>query len=287
MRLGQATIALHPHGEVWLLCVALVAVYVGLIHRYGGLMHPRPDDPAVTGRQKLAFGLGVAALWVASGSPLHDLAEHYLYSAHMVQHLLQAFVVPPLLLLGIPTWMGEMLLRPRWLQRAVAALSRPLVAALLFNGTLALIHWPDVVDGMLGSEVFHASSHVILIVTATFMWMNVVSPVPHLVPRLNPLPQMIYLFVMTILPTIPATFLTFGEHPLYHAYADLPRVWAGFDALEDMRVAGLIMKIGGGFLLWGIITVMFFRWAADEERSNRPPASPDPTPTRTPSDLPT
>lgn len=285
MRLGQATIELHPHWEVWLLCAGLVVGYAALIRRYGDLMHPRPDDPAVTGRQKLAFGLGVFALWVASGSPLHDLAENYLYSAHMIQHLIQAFIVPPLLLLGIPAWMGELLLRPDRFRRVVAAMSRPLPAALLFNGALALIHWPDVVNGMLGSEVFHASSHVVLIVTATFMWMNIVSPVPHLVPRLNPLPQMVYLFIMTIVPTIPATFLTFGEHPLYHAYGDLPRVWERFDALEDMRVAGLIMKIGGGFLLWGIITVMFFRWAAGEERSNPPPPRPAPTPSPSPSDL--
>ena len=286
MRLGQATIALHPHWEVWLLCLGLVAGYLALVRRYGDLMHPRPDDPAVTGKQKVAFGLGVLALWVASGSPLHDLAEHYLYSAHMIQHLIQAFIVPPLLLLGIPVWMGELLLRPRWLRAAVAALSKPLVAALLFNGVLALIHWPQVVNGMLGSEVFHASSHVLLIATAAFMWMNVVSPVPHLVPRLNPLPQMAYLFVMTILPTIPATFLTFGDHPLYHVYGDLPRVWADFSALEDMRVAGLIMKIGGGFLLWGIITVMFFKWAAGEERADRA-ASSAPTPSPLPTDLPT
>jgi putative membrane protein len=286
MRLGEVTVQLHPHYEVWALCVGLVVAYVGLIRRHGRLMHPNPADPPVTGKQVFAFGAAVFTLWLASGSPLHDIAEHHLYSAHMVQHLLQVFVFPPLLLIGIPLWMGEILLRPTWLRRTVRALSKPLVAALLFNGALALIHWPDVVHGMLASEVFHAASHVMIIVAALFMWMNVSSPVPHLVPRLNALPQMAYLFAMTILPTIPATFLTFGEHPLYHQYGELPRVWGSIDALEDMRIAGLIMKIGGGFLLWGIITVMFFRWAAEEERNNRPSAPVAPA-TRRPSDLPT
>jgi putative membrane protein len=264
--IGHTHVALHLHLEVYVLCVGLLAGYVALIRRYGGLMHPRPGERAVTGRQVSAFLLGVAALWFASASPLHDIAEQYLYSAHMVQHLLQGLVIPPLLLLGVPTWMGELLLRPTWLHRTVRGLSKPLVAALLFNGVMAVIHWPEVVDGMLASEVFHASSHVLLMGTGFLMWMNIVSPVPYLVPRLQPLPQMAYLFLMTFLPTIPASFLTFGEQPLYQAYAAFPRLLDGFTALDDMRLAGLIMKIGGGFLLMGVITVMFFRWAADEER---------------------
>jgi hypothetical protein len=35
-------------------------------------------------------------------------------------------------------------------------------------------------------------------------------------------------------------------------------------------VAGLIMKIGAGLLLWTIIAVVFFKWAADEERKDVP-----------------
>lgn len=284
MMLGDIPITLHLHPEVYALCVGLLVGYVGLIRRYGALMHPRPGERAVTAKQKAFFVSGVAALWVASGSPLHDISEQYLYSAHMIQHLLQAFVIPPLLLMGIPTWMGEVLLRPAVFRRVVQALSKPLVAALLFNGVLALIHWPDVVNGMIASEVFHASSHVLLMGSGFFMWMNVVSPVPHLVPRLNPLPQMVYLFLMTILPTLPSTFLTFGETPLYTVYESFPRIWEDFSALDDMRVAGLIMKIGGGFLLWGIITVLFFRWAASEERQN--PSGPSATPTPRTTDVP-
>lgn len=268
MDLGGTAIELHLHLEVYLLCAGLLLGYLALIRRYGPLFHPRPADPAVRPAQVVAFVAGVVALWVASASPVHDLAERYLFSAHMVQHLLQGFVIPPLLLLGIPRWMGEVLLRPRWLRAPLQLLCRPLVAAVAFNVVLLLIHWPAVVDAMLGSEAFHALAHVGLVVVGVAMWMNVVSPVPHVLPRLAPLVQMFYLFLMTLLPTVPASFLTFGEAPLYQAYAAFPRVW-GLDVLEDMRIAGLIMKIGGGFLLWGIITVMFFSWASGEERAER------------------
>lgn len=281
--LGGVAIDLHLHPEVIALCAGLIVGYEALIRRYGHLMHPRPGERAVTGRQRAAFIAGVAALWVASGSPIHDLAERYLYSAHMIQHLIQGFVVPPLLLLGIPEWMGELLLRPRGVRTVVRRLAAPLVAALLFNAALMLIHWPAVVDLMLASELWHGVAHVVLIATGLLMWLNIASPVPAVVPRLGPLQQLGYLFLQSVLPTIPATFLTFGETPLYRVYESFPRVW-GISALEDMRIAGLIMKIGGGFLLWGIITVLFFRWAADEERRERGLPGP---PAPRPSDLPT
>ena len=36
---------------------------------------------------------------------MHDLSDYYLFSAHMVQHLLLAFAVVPLLLPGSRGWM--------------------------------------------------------------------------------------------------------------------------------------------------------------------------------------
>jgi putative membrane protein len=68
---------------------------------------------------------------------------------------------------------------------------------------------------------------------------------------------------------VPASFLTFGSAPLYKYYVGLPHLW-GLSTLEDQQVAGLIMKIGAGVLLWALIAVFFFRWAADEERRQRP-----------------
>ena len=278
------TVEPHLHAEVIALCLGLVAAYVGLIRRYGPLFHPRAGERAVTMRQVVSFGSGVLALWIASGSPLHDIAEGYLYSGHMVQHLLQAFVIPPLLLLGIPQWMAEVLLRPKAVRSTLRTLGQPLIAGIVFNLVLLWVHWPSVVDLMVRDELFHGISHVALLTASFFMWLPIVSPAPQIIRRLAPLPQMGFLFAMTILPTVPASFLVFGEEPLYRAYAVFPRLW-GISATEDMRIAGLIMKIGAGFLLWGIITVMFFRWAAAEERKEGGPTSFSPSPT--PSDLPT
>ena len=76
------------------------------------------------------------------------------------------------------------------------------------------------------------------------MWWPVVSPLPEM-PPLTPPAQMLYLFLQSLAPTIPASFLTFGQTPLYPIYETFPRIW-GISALTDQLMAGLIMKLVGG-----------------------------------------
>jgi hypothetical protein len=41
-------------------------------------------------------------------------------------------------------------------------------------------------------------------------------------------------------------------------------------ALEDQQVAGALMKVYGGFLLWAVIAATFFRWYSREESDRLP-----------------
>jgi putative membrane protein len=265
--LGGVDIAAGFPLDVTLLVVGLLAGYYGLIRRYGRALHPHPDDPPVSRKQVVSFTAGVMLFWVADGWPMVALSE-YLFSAHMLQHLLQGFVIPPLLLLGIPRWMGEVLLRRPGVRRVVQRLSGPVFAGLVFNLVLLATHSPQAIALQMNNDVFHAFDHLLLIGSGLFMYMNLYSPVPHIVPRLQPLVQMFYLFLMSLLPTIPSAFLVFGETNMYHAYDAVPRLW-GLPVHEDMQIAGLIMKLGGGFYLWTIIGVKYFRWAAAQERADR------------------
>lgn len=274
LQIGGQSVAYDPQLDVLLLCVGLVAGYVGLVRRYGPVMAGPGEEP-VTRRQQVWFGLAVLSLWLVSGSPLHTLADEYLYSAHMVQHLVQGFVMAPLFIMGMPGWMLEVLTRPPWLRSFLRTFGQPLVAGLAFNVVLLAIHWPQVVEAMVVSGAFHATAHLLFVLASLLMWLPVLSPSDAVLPRMNPLPRMGYLFAMTLLPTVPASFMTFGdpETPLYPIYATFPRLW-DIPVGEDILVAGLLMKTGAGFLLWGIITTMFFRWALDEER--RQGAAPPP-----------
>jgi len=226
--------------------------------------HEPPSAGRRRRRHTIAFFAGLGALWLASDWPVHDLAEGYLYSAHMIQHLLFTLVVAPLVLLGTPAGLARRLVatRPRLL-KALRWIGRPFPGLLQFNLVLVLSHWPLVVDITLRHHGVHFVAHAVLLVSAVLMWLPVVSPLPE-IPRARPPTQMLYLFLQTIVPTVPASFLTFGATPLYHFYEHVPRLW-GVSALSDQQVAGLIMKIIGGAYLWVVIAVIFFRWSSREE----------------------
>ena len=69
---------------------------------------------------------------------------------------------------------------------------------------------------------------------------------------------MIYLFGTSLIPTIPAGWLTFAEGPVYKHYDTMVRV-GGINVLSDQQAAGGIMKLGGSTFMWAIIIYIFFK----------------------------
>lgn len=254
--------AWHAHPDVWVLVVVLGTGYALAITRFADR---RPaSEPVATRRQVSTFAFGLLVMWLASDWPIHDIAEKYLLSVHMVQHLLLTLVAPALLLLGTPAWLRRRVLALRGLHGVFTRLARPFPAAVLFNTIVAVSHWPALVDATLRSEPLHFTVHTALFLSAVLMWFPVFNRLPEY-PRLGDPGRMVYLFLQSVIPTVPASFLTFGDGVLYKFYEAVPRPFA-MSAIEDQQVAGAVMKIAGGGVLWGIIVVMFFRWYARSER---------------------
>lgn len=255
--------AWHIHPDITAGVVVLAVAYAMALR----LLGPKnaPPGSGAAGRKQIAlFYSGIVFLWLSSDWPLHDLAEGYLFSAHMVQHLVFMMIVPPLLLLGTPKWLFRSLLGRGRLFSVVRWLTRPVPALIFFNVMVAFIHWPTIVELQVSSELGHGLIHALVLGASTIMWWPVVAPLPEM-GRLSEPAKMFYLFVTSLLPTIPASFLTFATGVIYPHYETVPRLW-GLSAQTDQMISGLIMKIGGGLLLWSIITVLFFRWHAREER---------------------
>ena len=250
----------HPHPDVWLLLGGVTLLYFVGLRRYG-------TDPAtgmrrpVSSLQKLSFVMGMAVLWVGADWPIHDVSEDHLFFVHMIQHTMFSLVAPPLLLLGLPAWLLRSVLAPVF--PALRFLTRPLIAFVIFNGVVAGTHWPTLVNASVTSEPVHLGLHLLLVGSALLMWWPVLDPLPEL-RRLSPPAKMVYLFLQSILPTVPASFLTFADTAIYSAYVEAPRLW-GISAVTDQMVAGLIMKIVGGLLLWLAIAIVFFKWYAAEQ----------------------
>src|SRR5256714_44173 len=206
-------------------------------------------------------------LLVAPAGPVHDVADRHLHSVHMPQHMLTPLVAPPFLLPGPPAWRARELLAPPRLYRVVRRLARPMPALLLFNGLLVVTHWPAFVDATVQSEPLHFLAHAAIFGSALLMWCPVVAPLPELRP-LSPPAQMLYLFLQSIVPTVPSAFLIFADSPIYKFYEHVPRLW-GLSAGEDQRIAGLLVERAGGALLWMINPVLVFKWHAAERGNGR------------------
>ncbi|HZA75716.1 MAG TPA: cytochrome c oxidase assembly protein [Acidimicrobiales bacterium] len=248
----------QPHPEVWLLVggVAVLAIYA--LRVVGPKVVP-PGQPVATRSQMAWLVLGVALLWFASDWPMHDVAEEYLFSIHMTQHMLLTFMVPPVLLLATPEWLARLVLGRGRVKRAFFAVARPVPAALAFNALQLLTHWPGMVNASVENALVHYLVHTALVSAAFLLWIPICGPLPEL--RLSYPAQMLYLFVTSIVPTVPAAWLTFAEGSVYSAY-DIPqRLW-GISVTTDQQAAGLIMKLVAGGFLWLIITVRFFQWAS-------------------------
>lgn len=243
--------AYHPHPDVWALVITLAGAYVFAIRRLA-----RPGD-VTTGKHKLAFGAAIAILWVFAEWPIHDLSEDYLFSVHMLQHLVFSMTVAPLLLMGTPSWLLRRIVRPRAIRATLQKVARPIPATLLFNAVVVLTHLPAYVDVSVENELVHLVAHTVLVMASMVMWLPVINRLPEL-PSLSVPGSMLYLFVQSIVPTIPASFMTFATRPLYRAYAEAPHPW--ITAVEDQQLAGAVMKLGGGAFLWGSIIYLFFRW---------------------------
>ena len=257
----------HPHPEVWALVGGIAVLYAYAARVIGPKVVPA-GTPAVTRTQRRWFTFGILVLWAASDWPVHDIGEQYLYSVHMVQHLMLTLVVPPVMLLATPEWLARLVLGEGRANRIVHRLARPVPAGLLFNVLVLLSHWPVLVNHASANGVLHYSVHTTLVTAALLFWTPICGPLPEL--RLTPFSQMIYLFVASIVPTVPGAWLTFADGAVYSVY-DIPaRMW-NVSVTSDQQVAGVFMKLGGGGFLWLLITIIFFRFAAAEERDEPKP----------------
>ena len=256
-RIAFSEIGFHPHFEVIAITVAFAALYWLAIARLGPKL-ARPGEPVATPKQTALFGAGLAVLFVGAYWPIHDIAEDLLFSVHMGQHTLFSLVAPPLLILGTPHWLQRWLLSPAAVKAVFSRLTRPLVAGLFFNAAVVITHIPGVVSAVTPNELAHFLAHVVLFTASMCMWFPVVNTMPEM-PGMGYPMKALYLFLQSIIPTIPASFLTFAESPLYAIYENVPRLW-DMGVIEDQQLAGVIMKLAGTTILWGAIVGIFFRW---------------------------
>ena len=243
------------HLEVWLLIAFLVGSYIYVVRVLGPRAVPA-GEPIITRRQLVCFITGILIMFLSTDWPMHDIAEEYLYSVHMFQHMSLTYFMPPLVVLATPEWFVRVLVGNGRAYRALRFFTFPVRAGLLFNLGVVVSHIPGVVNASVSNGPLHYFVHVLLVLTSILMWMPVCGPLKEL--QMAPMPKMIYLFLNSVVATIPAGWLTFAEGVVYKHYNSPTRVW-GVSVSNDQQIAGAIMKLGGSIFLWTIIVAMFFR----------------------------
>jgi cytochrome c oxidase assembly factor CtaG len=254
----------NPAPSIYIGIALLIALY---LYAVGPLRKKYQLADAVKRSQVVLFIVGMLVMFLALASPLDELGDEYLFSAHMVQHLLITLVAPPLLLLGTPGWLLQPLLRKRVLLRIGKVLTHPFVAFFLFNIDFWIWHAPPLYNATLSNENLHIFEHLLFIVTATIYWWPILSPVKEL-PRLSLGGQVLYLFLSGMPSVALGAGLTFSP-PLYAPYIQQSiRAW-GISPATDQQLGGLIMWVPVNIIVIVIVSILFIRWMQAQDEKQR------------------
>lgn len=215
--------------------------------------------------QKIAFHLGTLAALLALVSPLDELGDEFLFSAHMVQHLLLIFVSAPLWLIGTPGWLIDKIFSKRFAE-LFKRLANPIFAFVVFVGVLFFWHIPTIYEMAQESETIHIIEHLTFIGAALIGWWPVAGAEDCCIPKPGPPLRMFYLFLLAIPCTCLAAVLTFSSAPMYPFYVQAPHFF-GLDALQDQRLGGLLMWLPTHMFLLLAMAITFHNWFKDANQA--------------------
>jgi cytochrome c oxidase assembly factor CtaG len=264
----------HPRIH-WLADPAVLAPIALLVVVYARrfLEVRREDGPrGATPLHALAFAGAVLALVAALVTPIDALGEEYLFSAHMLQHVLLGDIAPLLLLLSL----SRVMLRPltrrlMGIERALGPLASPFTAIFVWLGTMYLWHIPALYDAAIDSEVVHALEHASFFTAGVALWWPLIQPVP-MRRRMRGMWPFAYIAAAKLGLAGLGLYLTWSTSVAYEHYETVPRIW-GLTAVEDQNVGGAMMMLEQSVVLLIAFVVLFVQMLtqseAEEQRRER------------------
>ena len=229
--------------------------------------HAEGGDRAAPRWRLALWWLGIAALFVALISPLDGLGEQFA-TAHMVQHLILADVVPILFTVALTKW----LLRPATrhvhrIERAAGPFGHPAFGVVAYVGAMWLWHVPTMYNAALEHSVIHVLEHLSFAVAGLLYWWHLLSPIRSRM-RLAGLGPILYMASTKILVGFLGILLTFSSTVLYDYYETGGTRW-GLSALDDQHVAGLTMALEQSIVMGIALAYLFFRMLSESEAEDQ------------------
>jgi putative membrane protein len=239
------------------------------------------------------FTFTIILLYLTKGSPL-DLMGHLMFYAHMIQMAVLFLVIPPLLIIGIPSWIWRKVLHLPIIKPLFSLFSKPLIALIVFNGMFSFYHIPLIFDAIKMDMWLHASYTILLFFTAILMWWPLVNKLPEY-ESLTGLKKIGYVFADGILLTPACALIIFADTPMYATFSDPtawmealklcvpgstlanlnlsgPEVFNSMSLIHDQQLGGVLMKIIQEIVYGVVLGHIFFSWyrkeQAESEESN-------------------
>lgn len=210
--------------------------------------------------RKLCFHLGTLLVFVAVGSPLDEISEKYLFSAHMFQHVILVYPVPVLWLFGMPQGFFDALLAMEWSAPLLRFFSRPVVALLSFNLLFYAWHIPGLYEWALRDNKIHFLEHATFMGAALLQWIPLIRPL-H---RFHYAGQLIYLLAGAILQFPLFFLLAFMNRCYYPTYMNAPRI-CFMTPIVDQQSGAILMKLAAMAVMFISLVVIFGRWYYSEQ----------------------
>lgn len=249
---------------VWLMVAVLAVAFYALARR---------ARASGSSRATIAGGwFGVLLVWLVLDWPLGPLAAGYLASAHAVQFVILALLAPPLVLRAVRRPLVQHFDAPRPAHRVVEIVTRPVLAGVLFNIIAVATHVPVVVDRLMPTQLGAFVIDLLWLTSGVLLWWPILVAKPAR-PWFSVPVQVVYLFLSTLVHTGIAMVMLIREYPMYGIY-ELAPPWPAWTPLEDQHLAGGVMELAGAVVIFGIMTVMFFRWSGGVTGDTPPSAPP-------------
>jgi len=218
--------------------------------------------------QAIAFAGGMLALLAALVSPIDGLGVDYLFSAHMVQHVLLGDIAPLLLLLSL----SRVIMRPATrrlmrVERALGPLASPWTAIAIWLGIIYLWHIPALYDAAAEHPLVHMVEHLSFFAAGVALWWPLVQPVP-MRRGLSGMQPIAYIALCKGGLAALGLFLAWSSTAHYPWYEHTPRIW-GLNPVEDQNVAGVIMMVEQSLTLALVLVWQFTRMLTRSEQEEQ------------------
>lgn len=218
--------------------------------------------------QACAFAGGMLALVIALCSPLDGLGENYLFSAHMLQHVLLGDIAPLLLLLSL----SRVIMRPATrrtirIERALGPFSSPLTGLVLWLALMYFWHIPALYDAALEHAGVHLLEHISFFTAGVAVWWPLIQPVP-MRRQLTGLQPIAYIGSAKAGLAALGLALTWSTTVFYPYYESVPRIW-GLTPVEDQNVGGVIMMLEQSITFGLVLAALFVRMLTRSETEQR------------------